>query len=110
MTTVVLLTSTAFTKRLAVNLDSLEHFMNSVPRIFSPQTSLYLVGVITSLLVLSLAGCERRMTVTMNDANPPTFQLSGSGRLIFFTVYESVQGRPSIDDPKCGRFVRLTRT
>lgn len=36
----------------------------------------------------------------MNDANPPTFQLSGSGRLIFFTVYEPVRGRPSIDDPK----------
>jgi hypothetical protein len=40
------------------------------------------------------------MTVTMDGANPPTFNLGGSGRLIFFTVYELVQGRPSIDDPK----------
>lgn len=58
------------------------------------------MGIITSLVVLSVAGCERRMTVTINAANPPTFQLSGSGRLIFFTVYEPVQGRPSINDPK----------
>jgi len=37
----------------------------------------------------------------MSDANPPTFQLGGSGRLIFFAVYEPVQGRrTTVDDPK----------
>ena len=50
------------------------------------------------LLVINTS-CERDMTLTMNEANPPTFKLSGSGRLIFFAVSEPVPGRPSIDDP-----------
>lgn len=41
------------------------------------------------------------MTLTMDSANPPTFKLSGSGRLIFFAVSDVPQGRPSkIDNPK----------
>ena len=39
------------------------------------------------------------MTLTMNDVNPPTFKLAGSGRLIFFLVYEPVPGKPLLDDP-----------
>lgn len=56
--------------------------------------------MVTFLMLVTYTGCERDMTVTMDAANPPTFKLSGSGRLIFFTVFEPVQGRPSIDDPK----------
>jgi len=69
--------------------------------IFNRKTTSSVIGLIMSLMILvTLTGCERSMTVTMDGANPPTFKLSGSGRLIFFTVFEPVQGRPSIDDPK----------
>jgi hypothetical protein len=68
--------------------------------IFSLQTTSNVKRLIVGLIIaVTLTGCERDMTLTMDGANPPTFKLSGSGRLIFFTVYEPVQGRPSIDDP-----------
>jgi hypothetical protein len=52
------------------------------------------------MVLLFLAGCERSMTVTLEGANPPTFKLSGSGRLIFFAVSEVAPGKPSKpDDP-----------
>ena len=52
--------------------------------------------------VASLVACERDMTITVvNQSNPPSFKLSGSGRLIFFCVFEVPRDRPSsIDDPK----------
>ncbi|HXQ33356.1 MAG TPA: hypothetical protein VN843_04985 [Anaerolineales bacterium] len=54
------------------------------------------------VFVASLAACERDMTVSViNQSNPPSFKLSGSGRLIFFSVFEVPRDRPSsIDDPK----------
>lgn len=71
---------------------------------FSSQTVSSLSGrlLIVSLMILvGLTACERDMTLTMDGANPPTFNLSGSGRLIFFSVSEVPQGKPtSIDDPK----------
>jgi hypothetical protein len=69
---------------------------------FSQQTTSIVKGAIVSFVMLvTLTGCERDMTLTMDGANPPTFKLSGSGRLIFFAVSEVPQGRPSkIDDPK----------
>lgn len=52
------------------------------------------------MFLVTLTGCERDMTLTMDAANPPTFKLSGSGRLIFFAVTEVRQGRHSkINDP-----------
>jgi hypothetical protein len=59
------------------------------------------IFLIASLIVLiTFTSCERDMTLTLDAANPPTFKLSGSGRLIFFKVSEPVQGRLSkIDDP-----------
>ena len=52
------------------------------------------------VVALGMGFCERDMTVTVtNDGNPPTFKLDGSGRLIFFTVFE--RRTPfSADDPK----------
>lgn len=64
-------------------------------------TSSVKVLIIGLMILVTLTGCERSMTVTMDGANPPTFELSGSGRLIFFGVSEVPQGRPSkLDDPK----------
>ena len=59
------------------------------------------IFLITSLMVLAtLVGRERDLSVEMEGSNPPTFRLSGSGRLIFFKVSEPPQGRHSkIDDP-----------
>ena len=60
------------------------------------------VLVAASLVLLAgLVACERdiRISVT-NESNPPSFKLSGSGRLIFFSVSEVSSGKPSsIDDP-----------
>lgn len=53
---------------------------------------------------LSLAGlvaCERPLTIAITkDSNPPSFELSGSGSLVFFTVFEVFPDQtPSVDDP-----------
>jgi hypothetical protein len=57
--------------------------------------------VIGLLMTVALTSCERPMTIRMNTSNPPTFNLAGSGRLFFFSVFEVPQGRPpSVDDPK----------
>lgn len=41
------------------------------------------------LFVGGLMGCEKGMTITVTkDSNPPSFKLSGSGRLFFFSVSE----------------------
>lgn len=61
------------------------------------------VLVAASLVLLAgLVACERDMTISVtNESNPPSFKLSGSGRLIFFSVFEVPRDRPpSIDDPK----------
>src|SRR6185436_8006830 len=66
-----------------------------------PTNAILKVFSITFLIVISLTGCEQDMTITISQANPPSFKLSGSGSLIFFSVFEPVQGRrPTIDDPK----------
>ena len=50
---------------------------------------------------LGLGACERPMTIAVTkDTNPPSFKLSGSGRLVFLTVSEVIPGKtPSVDDP-----------
>ena len=57
---------------------------------------------VTVVFVASLVACERNMTIAVvNQSNPPSFTLSGSGRLVFFSVFEVPRDRPlSIDDPK----------
>ncbi len=59
----------------------------------------WFLGVV---FVAGLVACERDMTIAVvNQTNPPAFKLSGSGRLIFFSVSEVPRDRPqSIDDPK----------
>lgn len=54
------------------------------------------------IFIASLVACERDMTIAVvNQSNPPSFKLSGSGRLIFFSVFEVPRDRPTtIDDPK----------
>ena len=59
------------------------------------------LSIISMFILLTVTGCERSMTIKMDTSNPPTFRLSGSGRLFFFSVFEVPQGKPStIDDPK----------
>lgn len=56
--------------------------------------------VLGAMFLVINTSCERDMTLKMDDANPPTFKLTGSGRLIFFAVSEVEPGRISkIDDP-----------
>jgi hypothetical protein len=66
------------------------------------RASIYRTVALAVTLVLfgALVACERDMTIAVTrDSNPPTFRLSGSGRLFFFTVYEASRDRPSsIDD------------
>lgn len=52
--------------------------------------------------VASLMACERDMRIAVvNQSTPPSFKLSGSGRLVFFCVSKVQRDRrPSIDDPK----------
>jgi hypothetical protein len=65
------------------------------------QVTLNAKRLIAALIVaVTLTACERDMSVSMDGANPPTFKLSGSGRLIFFVVFEPAKGKPSMDDPK----------
>lgn len=56
----------------------------------------------TFVFFASLVACEKDMTISVtNKSNPPSFKLSGSGRLVFFSVHEVPSNRPpSIDDPK----------
>ena len=43
-----------------------------------------------------LVACERDMRIAVtNDSNPPSFKLSGSGRLFFFSVSEVSPGKSS---------------
>src|SRR5262249_31904291 len=53
------------------------------------------------VLIAGLTACERAMTIAVTkDSNPPSFNLSGRGELVFFTVFEVVPGKtPSVDDP-----------
>ena len=54
------------------------------------------------VFLASLVACERDMAIAVvNPSNPPSFKLSGNGRLVFFSVFEVPRDRPpSIDDPK----------
>ena len=56
---------------------------------------------LTLIASASFLACERDMTIVLTkESNPPSFKLSGSGRLIFFSVSEVARGKPSsIDDP-----------
>jgi hypothetical protein len=57
--------------------------------------------VAACLCMLRFAACERPMTFTVrSDSNPPTFELSGSGNLIFLGLFEVIPGKQSsVDDP-----------
>jgi len=59
----------------------------------SPSNNPCLSGAILLLLVVSMfiACYEEDMTITTDQRNPPTFKLSGSGNLAFFTVSEVVR-------------------
>jgi hypothetical protein len=46
-----------------------------------------LIAVVIAALVFS-ACYEQDMTISIDDQNPPTFKLSGSGNLTFFGVWE----------------------
>jgi hypothetical protein len=49
-----------------------------------------IVVTMVSLLVSGLLACERAMTIAVTkDSNPPSFKLSGSGRLFFFSISEA---------------------
>lgn len=67
--------------------------------LFICRTVFVTIGVV---FFSGLVACERDMTISVrNEANPPSFKLSGSGRLLFFTVFEVQRDRrPSIDDAK----------
>jgi|SRR5215204_1071611 len=57
--------------------------------------------VVLGTLTFILIACERSIKSQLSKSNPPTFRLSGSGQLVFFSVFEVQQGRsPSVDDPK----------
>jgi len=51
--------------------------------------------------LLGVVACERPMTIAVTkDSNPPSFRLSGSGRLVFLAVSEVLPNKtPSLDDP-----------
>jgi hypothetical protein len=53
------------------------------------------------ICAIVFAACERAMTLKVsNDTNPPTFSLSGSGKLIFLVLFEVTPGKQSsVDDP-----------
>lgn len=56
---------------------------------------------LTLIASATFLACERDMTISLTkESNPPSFKLSGSGRLIFFSVSDVARGKPSsIDDP-----------
>ncbi len=48
-----------------------------------------IVVAVISVFVGALVACEKGMTIAViKDSNPPSFKLSGSGRLFFFSVSE----------------------
>lgn len=51
------------------------------------------------LLSLLLSACERRTEVALEGGNPPTFMLSGSGRLGEVIIFGPEQERPASSDP-----------
>lgn len=59
------------------------------------------IGFLVALLFSSfLIACERDLSIQVDNQNPPTFRLTGSGRLVFFVVFEVHPDRPSVpEDP-----------
>ena len=55
-----------------------------------------IVVVAAFAYLCAAVACERDMRIALtNDSNPPSFKLSGSGRLFFFSVSEVSPGKPS---------------
>ena len=51
------------------------------------------LGFLVALVLSStLVACERDLSIQVDNQNPPTFRLTGSGRLVFFVVFESIKG------------------
>lgn len=64
--------------------------------------SIWTIVIVAAFAYLcGLVACERDMRIAVtNDSNPPSFKLSGSGRLFFFSVSEVSPEKPSsINDP-----------
>jgi hypothetical protein len=58
--------------------------------------SKWLAGLIFSLLTLVVhTGCERDTRIKIDGKNPPTFTLSGSGNLVFLSLGEVHDNKPS---------------
>lgn len=54
-------------------------------------------GMVVSFLILVVSSvCERDMRVKIDGKNPPTFELSGSGNLIFLVLTEIHNNKPSL--------------
>jgi len=53
----------------------------------------FLVALILSIFVIA---CERDLSIQVDNQNPPTFKLKGSGRLVFFTVFEVHPDHPPV--------------
>src|SRR5437870_13159035 len=52
------------------------------------RTSTIVINWLTLLLFLfSVSACERRTEVKLDGGNPPTFVMSGSGRLVSLTIF-----------------------
>ncbi len=53
-----------------------------------------LAVVVACVCLSAFAACERELRLKVaNDANPPTFKLSGNGGLIYLFVYEVTPGK-----------------
>jgi hypothetical protein len=63
------------------------------------------------VFIASLVACERDMTIAVvNQSNPPSFKLSGSGRLVFSPCLKChATDRHQLTTRKCGRFGQLTK-
>jgi len=57
--------------------------------------------LLISTLVSGMSSCERDLRIEIDEANPPTFKLTGSGQLVFLHIMEvPLGGRPSFGDKK----------
>ncbi len=68
---------------------------------FPSKTMVTKLGFLVALIISStLVACERDLSIEVDNENPPTFRLKGSGRLVFFNVFEVPPNHtPVLGDP-----------
>lgn len=64
--------------------------------VLNPKYSKWVGLVLSFLIVVVSSGCERDIRIKIDGKNLPTFELSGSGNLVFLVLTEVHDNKPSL--------------